>query len=95
MQTQTKKGEEQRLKSHRRTKRLPIDCIDRKDKCQDIYKFNCTVIYDSNKYVLIKDYFEDVYRFWTILGSYCCIFHYLFLKKYRNLFFPEINYNIY
>ena len=92
MQPQTNNNETQAT-NEQGTESLPTEYIDRKDKCKGIYKFPSAVVYDFNKYVLIKDEFEDVYRFSTVCGSYCCTFPYLFLNKYRNLFFPEIKYS--
>ena len=65
MQPQTNKDETQATKEQG-TESLPTEYIDRKDKCKGIYKFPSAIVYDFNKYVLIKDEFEDVYRFSTV-----------------------------
>ena len=76
-------------KDHK-TKSFSMQCISRKDECQVIYHFNNAVVYYFRCFVLIKDEFAKVYRFSTIYGYYCFTFPFLFLNKYRNLFFEHI-----
>ena len=93
MQPQTNTFDEPTQKEDNRPKTLPEEYINGRDKCEGIYKFPSAFVYDFGRYVLIKDEFEDVYRFSTVCGEYCCTFPTLFLNKYRNLFFAHIKYS--